>query len=50
MERWKFSRQFKLEVAKLVRDRGVSAARWARLLLLDGLLQPPVFQVYGPHS
>ena len=30
MERRKFSREFKLEAVKLVRDRGVSAARASR--------------------
>jgi len=30
MRRWKFSREFKIEAVKLVRERGVSAAQAAR--------------------
>ena len=29
MERWKFSREFKLEAVRLVRDRGVSVTQAA---------------------
>jgi transposase len=29
MRRWKFSREFKIEAVKLVRERGVSAAQAA---------------------
>ena len=35
MERRKFSREFKLEAVKLVRDRGVSFAQAARNFDLD---------------
>ena len=35
MERRKFSREFKLEAVKLVRDRGVSAAQASRDLDVD---------------
>ena len=34
MERRKFSREFKLEAVKLVRDRGVTAAQASRALVL----------------
>ena len=30
MQRWKFSREFKLQAVKLVRDRGVAVAQAAR--------------------
>ncbi len=30
MQRWKFSREFKLEAVKLIRERGVTVAQAAR--------------------
>ena len=39
MERWKFTREFKLEAVKLIKERGVSVAQAARDLgVNDGML------------
>ena len=35
MERWKFSREFKLEAVSLVRDRGVTSAQASRDLSVE---------------